>query len=375
MTWTGVQLGLTDTPLLALPPGERTELYGLLAELEPPVDPKMVLELLGPRERPAVPLPHWRDGAGFLNHLATDERLLLYAARVWAYQVTRSGPAQASALAALRTWTDAARQRFTAKGGHDVGAAFRRVDTGFTRIGPAVRVEIERIGPEAYGWSLVLVRGNEVVGLGADTSGGRAEDLPERLHRHLADALSEAELPGVTASVQFSLPSELLWELPVENWRLPGRNALGQERHVFVRSQDGQGPSLQARRRRWDEVSRGPLTGLRLDGAGPVDWTRTSLDAVPLLCRHGATTPTTGFDLAKSLGFPLMLWSRRATHGDDADCTDFYERAEHLLSQVGTARELVAQVGYLRAGSTTRRTSENAWARDLAVFCDPPDDR
>ncbi|WP_406122172.1 SAV_2336 N-terminal domain-related protein [Streptomyces sp. NBC_00989] len=370
MTWTGLQLWRTDRSTPALPPDERTELYGLLAELEPPIDPKMVLELLGPRERPAVPLPHWRDGAGYLNHLATDERLLLYTARVWAYQATRSGPAQAPALAALRNWTDTARQRLTGTGGHDVGAAFSRVDTDFTRIGPAVRVEIERVGPEAYGWSIVLVRGNGVVGLGEDMSGGRAGDLPERLHRHLVDALSEAETPGAMATVQFSLPSELLWDLPVENWRLLDGAALGRERNVFVRSQDGKDRSLQAWRRRWEAVSRGPLQGLRLHGTGGVDWAQAPLEAVPLLCRHAdATTPTTGLDLAKSLSFPLMLWSRAATH---TDCADFYERAEDLLRKTGTARELVAQVGYLRAYSATRRAPEAAWARHLAVFCDPP---
>ncbi|WP_329349449.1 SAV_2336 family protein [Streptomyces sp. NBC_01261] len=374
MTWTGVQLGLTDPPSQALPPDERTELYGLLAELEPPIEPKTVLELLGPRERPDVLPRHWRDGAGYLNHLATDERLLLYAARVWAHQATRSGPAQAPALAVLRNWTDIARQRLAGEGGQDVGAAFSRVDTDFTRIGPVVRVKIERTGPKDYGWRLVLVRGSEDAVMEGDMSGARAEDLPERLCRHLVDALAEAETPGTVASVQFSLPTELLWDLPVENWRLPERSALGWERNVFVRSEYGIGryPPREWRQR-WDAVSGGPLQGLRLHGTGTVDWTRTSLNAVPLLCRHAdETTPTTGLDQAKSLGFPLVLWSRAATH---TDCADFYERAEDLLRQTGTARELVAQVCYLRAYSATRHASEAAWARHLAVFCDPPDDR
>ncbi len=80
-------------------------------------------------------------------------------------------------------------------------------------------------------------------------------------------------------------------------------------------------------------------------------------------------TQTTGLDLAMSLGFPLMLWSRAATH---TDCAEFYERAEDLLRRTGTARELIAQVCYLRAYSATRRAPEAAWARHLAVFCDPP---
>ncbi len=100
-------------------------------------------------------------------------------------------------------------------------------------------------------------------------------------------------------------------------------------------------------------MSGGPLQGHRLLGAGAVDWTQASLNAVPLLCRHAdMATQTTGLDLAMSLGFPLMLWSRAATH---TDCAEFYERAEDLLRRTGTARELIAQVCYLRAYSATRR--------------------
>ncbi|MGQ4431945.1 SAV_2336 N-terminal domain-related protein [Streptomyces sp. SAS_260] len=368
LTWTGVQLGMPERVIAAVPPDRRTELYGLLAELEPPIEPKSVLELLGPRERPDVPPRHWRDGAGLLNHLATDDRLLLYAARVWAHQATRSGPAQAPALAALRDWTE----RVTGTDGREVDAAFSRVDTDFTRIGPAVRVEIEPVRPGTYGWRLALVQSGGDLVLGQDMSGGRGEDLPDRLKRHLVNALAEAETAGAVASVQFFLPSELLWDLPVETWRLPEENRLGWVRNVFLRSYDGQGPSLPEWRRRWDAVARGPLQGLRLHGAGAIDWTMsTPLNAVPLLCRHAdGTTPTANLDLAESMGFPLMMWSRAATH---TNCTDFYERAEDLLSRVGTARELVAQVGYLRLRAA-QRDPEADWARHLAVFCDPPPD-
>ncbi|WP_369190118.1 SAV_2336 N-terminal domain-related protein [Streptomyces sp. R08] len=368
LTWTGVQLGMPERMIAAVPPDRRAELYGLLAELEPPIEPKSVLELLGSGERPDVPPRHWRDGAGLLNHLATEDRLLLYTARVWAHQATRSGPAQAPALAALRDWTE----RVTGTDGHEVGAAFSRVDTDFTRIGPAVRVEIEPVGPGTYGWRLALVRSGGDLLLEEDMSGGRGEDLPDRLNRHLVNALLEAETTGAVASVQFFLPSELLWDLPVETWRLSEENSLGRLRNVFVRSHDGQGPSLPEWRRRWDAVARGPLQGLRLHGAGAIDWTmHTPLNAVPLLCRHAdGTTPTANLDLAESMGFPLMMWSRAATH---TNCADFYERAEDLLSRVGTARELVAQVGYLRLRAA-RRDPEADWARHLAVFCDPPPD-
>ncbi|MEW1829306.1 SAV_2336 N-terminal domain-related protein [Streptomyces sp. NPDC088196] len=369
MTWAGVQLGLTDRLTPAIPPDERTELYGLLAELEPPMEPKAVLELLGPRERPDVLPRHWRDGAGFLNHLVADERLLLYAARVWAYLATRSGSAEAPALAALRSWTDTARQRLTGTGGQDIDAAFSCVDTDFTRIGPVVRVEIECTGPQVYVWRLALVRSSKEAALGQDTWGRRVEDLQERLCKRLVAALAKAETPGAMASVQFSLPSELLWDLPVENWRLPDGAALGWERTVFIGSQDGRDRPLQKWRQRWDGVSRGPLLGRRLPGTAPVDWSVTSLNAVPILCQHAEVTPTTiGLNLLRSLSYPLILWSRSAAHDD---CADFYDRAEDLVHRVGTARELVAQVGYLRL-QAARRDPGTAWARHLAVFCDPP---
>jgi hypothetical protein len=370
MTWTGVQLGPIDMLAPALPPDERTELYGFLAELEPPVEPKMVLELLGPRERPDVPPRHWRDGAGSLNHLSTDERLLLYAARVWAHLATRSAPAQAPALAALRSWTDTARQRLTETGGQDIADAFSRVDTDFTRIGPAFRVKIQPTVRYDYDWRIELAEAGGEVALVEDESGVSAGDLEERLCHHLWNSLPLAESPGTTASVQFFLPSGLLWDLPVEDWRLPGEHFLGRERNVFVRTYGDRGRSLQAWRQRWDVVTRGPLQGLRLHGAGAVDWSQTALNAVPLLCRHvDQPTPTAGFEQAKSLGFPLMLWSRAATH---TDCADFYERAEDLLRQTRTARELIAQVCYLRAYGATRPAPEAAWASHLAVFCDPP---
>jgi hypothetical protein len=370
MTWTGVQLGPSDMPASALPPDERTELYGFLAELEPPAEPKTVLELLGPRERPDVSPRHWRDGAGSLNHLSTDERLLLYAARVWAHLATRSAPAQAPALAALRNRTDTVRQRLTETGGQDIADVFSRVDTDFTRIGPALRVKIQPTVLDGYGWRIELAEAGGEVALVEDESGVSAGDLEERLCHHLWNSLPLAESPGTTASVQFFLTNELLWDLPVENWRLPGEHALGRERNVVVRTYGDRERSLQAWRQRWDAVTRGPLQGLRLHGAGAVDWTQTSLNAVPLLCRHAdQPTPTAALFQAKTLGFPLMLWSRAATH---TDCADFYERAEDLLRQTRTARELIAQVCYLRAHSATRRAPEAAWARHLAVFCDPP---
>ncbi|MFJ8139825.1 SAV_2336 N-terminal domain-related protein [Streptomyces sp. NPDC096013] len=368
MTWTGVQLGLTDPQALSLPPDLRTELYGFLAELEPPIEPKTVRELLGPSPGTDVPPRHWRDGAGLLNHLATDGRLLLYAARVWAHQATRSGPGQVPALAALRDWTESV----TATGSPDVGAAFNRVDSDFARIGPALRVTIQPTVLDGYDWRIELAETSGEVILVEHGAGLPAGELEERLCHHLRNALPLAESPGITASVQFLLGGELLWDLPVENWRLPREHVLGRERNVFVRAHDDRSRPLQAWRQRWAVVNSGPLQGLRLHGAGAVDWSRTALNAVPLLCRHAdQPTPTAALFQAKSLGFPLMLWSRAATH---TDCADFYERAEALLRQSRTARELVAQVCYLRARGATRRAPEAAWARHLAVFCDPPPD-
>lgn len=381
MTWTGVQtwLGPTGMPAPAVSPLTRTELYGLLAELEPPTDPQAVQALIGSRLRPDRLPRHWRDGAGCLHHLAVEERLFIYGARVWAQLAPRSGPGQATALAALRSWSeDTAASSLTRDVRQDIASVFARVDRGFTRIGRVVRVEVVRLQPTGYGWTVALARDDEHVILAEDMSGAPVEELQDRLRPHLADALLRSDTDGGTAPVQFCLPTELLWDLPVEDWRLPQTYALGRERSVFVRSQGAPDLPLHARRQRWDAVSRGPLHGLRLTSSGPGsgpprDWTRMPLEAVPLLCRHAdAATATTGLDLARSLGYPLVLWSRAAAH---ADCGEFYERAEELLRQSGTARELIAQVGRLRLDTATRRNRDNAWARHLAVFCDPPDDR
>ncbi|MFJ9250012.1 SAV_2336 N-terminal domain-related protein [Streptomyces sp. NPDC101776] len=364
MTWTGVQLGLTDAPASALPPDKRTELYGLLAELEPPVEPKTVLELLDPRSRPDRPPRHWRDGVGYLNHLATDGELLLYAARVWAHLATRSSSDYAPALAALRNWV-----RLMGTGGRKVDEVFSRVDADFTRIGPVVRVEIKPSIFGTYDWHMALKEDSGELLLLEAQLGVPAAELQDRLRRHLSNSQPLTEAIRGAAFVQFSLSSELLWDLPVESWRLPtGKKEPGRERIVFVRSEERRGERLL----RWDAVSRGPLQGLRLDRLDAVDWDTAPLNAVPLLCRHvDANTPTTGLDRAKARGFPLMVWSRAATHDN---CADFYDRAEDLLHQAGTARELVVRVSYLRAQSA-RHDPEAAWARHLAVFCDPPDDR
>ncbi|WP_051833218.1 SAV_2336 N-terminal domain-related protein [Streptomyces sp. NRRL S-646] len=376
LTWTGVQMWLTGGLPKTIAPEFRTELYGLLAELEPPDGPQVVQGLLDDaRLRADRPPRHWRDGAGCLHQRVVDDRLFLYAARVWALLAPRSRPDQATGLAALRRWLEGpARSRMAEDAWEDIATVFARVDTTFAENGPVVRVEIDHVGP-GYGWRVVLRRGGEDAVLAEDMSGGPQHELQDRLRSHLADALLRADTAGVAATVHFCLPGLLLWDLPVEDWRLPQTYALGGERIVLVRHQARPGASPQERQRRWDAVSRGPLHGFRLiSPAGESgDWTRTPPNAVPLLCRHADTvTPTAALDVVRALGYPLVLWSRAASH---TDCTEFYERAEELLRQSGTARELIAQVGRLRLDSTTRRRREDAWARHLAVFCDPPEDR
>lgn len=368
LTWTGVQEQVSG----GSGPKMRTELYGLLAELEPPSDVEAVQALLDdPRLRTDHIPRHWRDGAGCVRHLIADDCLFLYAARVWAQLAPRSGPDQAAALTALRDWIEAsARTSITDDALQDIVDVFERVDVTFTARGPVVRVEIERVSLDrSYGWRVVLRQDGEEAIQAEDMSGGSEFEVRDRLSFHVSAALDRADTVAARAAVQFCLPSELLWDLSVEDWPVRQSDVLGEERAVFVSAQDPLGRS-QERRRRWEAVAKGPLQGARMgsrrrtDEPRP-DWMQMPLNTVPLLCRHlDVPAVTTDIDLVRSLGYPLILWSRFATH---ADCAEFYEWAEELLHHSGTARELIAQVGRLRS----RR---HVWARRLAVYCDPPDE-
>ncbi|MFE4625788.1 VMAP-C domain-containing protein, partial [Streptomyces mirabilis] len=369
LTWTGVQAQVSG----GLGPKTRTELYGLLAELEPPVNAEAVQALLDdPRLRTDRIPRHWRDGAGCVRHRIADDCIFLYAARVWAQLAPRSGPDQAPVLTALRDWIEAtARTSVTSDALQDIADVFACVDVTFTARGPVVRVEIERVGLDrSYGWRVVLRQDGEDAIQVEDMSGRSEFEVQDRLLPHVADALVRADTVAARAAVQFCLPSELLWDLPVEDWPVRQSDALGEERAVFVRAQDALGRSSQERRRRWEAVAKGPLQGARMGSRRRIDeprpdWVKMPLNTVPLLCRHlDVPAVTTDIDLVRSLGYPLILWSRSAAH---ADCAEFYEWAEELLHQSGTARELIAQVGRLRS----RR---HVWARRLAVYCDPPDE-
>ncbi|WP_105975860.1 SAV_2336 N-terminal domain-related protein [Streptomyces geranii] len=333
-------------------PEDRAELYGLLAELEPPRDPHAVLGLL-PGSPPSLPPRSWRDGAAHLYARGDAGAVPVYVARILADLADRRtrGPA------ALRTWVQRAAGEEQRR---EVQRVLETVDDPPGLRGCRITVEV---GPEregAHSWALRATQDNRVV-YEAEAARPVALDGPvPQLREHLGRALAEAGTGKLKAMVEFRLPDELLWRLDVLNWA-PAQ-ALRTEANVFVR---GLGPDSVALERveRWNGVQGGPLLGLR----PPASLRDGPLNSVPLLCRHDADDGV--LDEARALGYPLVLWSRQADHHN---CAVFYNWVEReLLRGSGSVRELLARVRglWIRNGMRERNTD---WVRQLGVYYDPP---
>lgn len=342
-------------------PDDRAELYGLLAELEPPQDPHAVLGLLpqGPGSLPGLPPRSWRDGAAHLYARGDAGAVAVYAARILADLADRRirGPA------ALRTWV----QRVAGEEQRrEVQRVLETVDDLPGLRGCRITVEV---GPERGGartWRLWATQENRVVYEAEAAKPVRLDGPVPNLREHLRRALEQADTGKLRAMVEYRLPDELLWQLDVMNWT-PGA-VLRTEANVFVSglSTDRVAPALE-RVERWNAVQSGPLLGLR----PPATLHDAPLNAVPLWCRHGAADGdgTAVLDEARALGYPLILWSRQADH---RNCAAFYNWVEReLLRGSGSVRELLARVRglWIRNGMREKNTD---WVRQLGVYYDPP---
>ncbi|MFD7814076.1 SAV_2336 N-terminal domain-related protein [Streptomyces sp. NPDC059785] len=364
------------------PPADRAELYGLLAGLEPPAEARTVLRLQreGGGRPPAAPghtARSWRDGAGQLYAAGAVGPVVVYAARIWAHLSDRRST---QGLAPLRAWIEqTARDGLTRAQVRDVTAALSR--TGATAGGCHITVDVRPDPAGGCTWSVQAVQEGRRT---HHVTSGPAPVRPDRpapaLGQQLTRALAGADTGMLRATVEYRLPDALLWDLDVERWT-PGA-ALRTECNVFVRGRD-RAPAGAASQwaQRWEAVSRGPLTGLRPPDPQTPDPSRHELrrvlsdapaNAVPLWCRHAGDVPGTAvLDEARSLGYPLILWSRAAEH---RHCAEFYKRAERELRRCDSVRELLARVRGLRLRTDVFRDDRSAaWARDLAVYYDPPD--
>lgn len=341
------------------PPDDRAELYGLLAELDPPQDPHAVLSLLehAPGVPPASPPRSWRDGAAHLYARGDAGAVVVYAARILADLADRRirGPA------ALRAWVQRAAGEEQRR---EVQRVLETVDDLPGVRGCRITVEV---GPEDEGartWRLRAMQDNRLV-YEAEASKPVKLDRPvPHLRDQLIRALEQADTAKLKAMVEYRLPDELLWQLDVMNWT--PSVAVRTEANVFVSGLSTDRVELE-RVERWNAVQGGPLLGLR----PPATLHDAPLNAVPLWCRHEAAYDD-GFAVleeARALGYPLILWSRRADH---RGCATFYNRVEReLLRGSGSVRELLARVRglWIRNGLREKNTD---WVKDLGVYYDPP---
>ncbi|MER6357607.1 SAV_2336 N-terminal domain-related protein [Streptomyces sp. NPDC001634] len=364
-TWTGVQtrLAARSSALGKLQPAARTELYGLLAELPPPESPLVVQDLLGEQGEDRYPACSWRDGVGHLHRGDSADLALVYAARVWARLAEREPPGGRRALADLRAWVTAAvRTTRDAELRRAVEDVFVRLDTALSTSRAVVLVEIERAFAEEFSWRMLWMEDGTELVVAEGTSPTYMRELETRLRPALAEVLADADGEGGPVPVQFELPGELLWALPVERWRvLDADSPLVEQHPVFVRGRDGGNSRLRERRTRWAGLTRGPLESVRtgLDSAPSA--------AVPVACMHATRVLEEG--LAR--GYPLMLWSRATRHHDY--CADFHERVDELLRESVNVRELLALLRHLRASPHERSMFDPWWLDNLAIYYDPPD--
>ncbi len=388
-SWIDVQTRRTSSYGQERLPRRRAELYALLAELDPALPPEDKAALAGThRWEPFT--PHMlREGAGAA--VLADQRdaglltLLEYAVHVW--RLAHERRSREPAVGRLRDWIDATT-------GTDLDAVTRRSTAALLAELrpepdiPQVRVVVE-IHPAAwqtgsYHWRVGrLLDGGDFFPLAEDTSSVPRGRLWESVGPYVLSATRQFETSNIVPTVQFSLPPDLLDE-PVDRWHT-GSGLLGEHHHVVVRVPQGRGddPPMRDWRARWAGVTHKRLFPVPLVPplAGSVtDWGTLQImleeaprAAVPVYCRHPESAPgLRPMRSALAAGYPVMLWSRGADH---SDCAEFYERASDLVREVGTLRNLFDRMRELRLRNVDPEAvhAESVWARNLALFYDPPD--
>ncbi|MGW1719102.1 VMAP-C domain-containing protein [Streptomyces sp. NPDC002156] len=359
----------------------KPELYGLLAELEPPAGPETVLGLLASAEVPAPDhAPRsWRDGAGHLYAVGAAGSVVVYVAQVFA-QLEKER--RTRGLAGLLPWVEKGSEKgLTEEQSRAVRQALAQVDrqsTDSSECRITVKIwptDIDR--NDLYTWSLSATQTDRLRQAAPPKAPFSPDEPVTQLRDQLKAALEWADTRKRRAMVAYELPEGLLWQLDVMNWA-PGA-ALRTECNVFVRGIGRPSPHAteQQRADRWDAVCRGPLCGLRPPGDFTPEGVRRHLrnapaNAVPLSCRHATEDDpgTAVLDAARALGYPLILWSREADH---KNCAEFYNRVEReLLRRSGSVRELLVRVRGLWVRNEMREKNTE-WVRQLGVYYDPPE--
>ncbi|MEU8539019.1 trypsin-like peptidase domain-containing protein [Streptomyces sp. NPDC048717] len=247
--------------------------------------------------------------------------------------------------------------------------------------------------------------GSTISPLRGDDKGVPRERLRETLRGPLAEALALGDSGDHLARVEVVLPRELFDE-PVDTWRLApddepfGERSLplGQRRVVFLRDRHrSHHPPSPEWRLRWRGSAAGPLRAVPLrgevltpgaEGHGPQLRRESRMavyarlgaaggGSVPVYCGPvAAGDGRRAMEAALAAGHPIALWRR--ADDDHGDCAAFHKQADAFLRDAGRADGMHQPLRMLRllAGDTEagpQGRSEHAWAEDLAVLYDPPD--
>ncbi|MFF1897381.1 SAV_2336 N-terminal domain-related protein [Streptomyces sp. NPDC058206] len=343
-----------------VPLERRRELYGLLAELNPPSGPDEVRRMTEPFAATTGDHPprSWRDGAGLIYSQGGSADVVRYAARVWSHLARY--PELLPGLSELRDWIRRPQN------------AAQPVEAG--RHEHRVVVEIAADSSDGYSCEAHLLQGERVLYGGTTASHGPSHAvLFSAVSAALRYLANRAEADGIGgAMAEYRLPDELLWDLPVERWTTQAAPHLAR---VVVRGAGSNRRPPRHHAARWKAVSQGPLIGLRSPETGLLsrllesDLRRHLLNgpanAVPLLCQHAEEDGgATALAEARSAGYPLIIWSRAPRH---ETCLDFYG---HMLEKVRLSsgvQELLGSIGRL----ARNREREDDWAAHVAVYYAP----
>ncbi|MFG3252966.1 trypsin-like peptidase domain-containing protein [Streptomyces sp. NPDC048172] len=276
-------------------------------------------------------------------------------------------------------------------------------DRAATRADVRVEIDLDLYGAGGHTWRVLLQRGTGDEQTLSPVAQSREEVPRERLEEEIREALSialdQCDVDEHVAAVEFMLPRPL-FDLPVDRWRArpydpvdpfnPHTLPLGQRRLVVVRDRmrKDQGPTPEWRARAAG-VAEGPLHAVPLrrevpehghDAPSPEGGQAAygrllaaPAGAVPVYCsRTGGGPGQRAMAAALTAGHAVALW--RHTDGGHADCTDFHERADAMLSEARAAEHLPERIRTLRNGNADEEATDpgTAWARHIVLLYDPP---
>ncbi|MCB5180175.1 VMAP-C domain-containing protein [Streptomyces antimicrobicus] len=414
-TWTDVQGELPAAAQaygtrLRLTPGERTTLYGLLAELPAPRSSEAVRSLVeaarGEEPDSTGPAPlSWRDGIGLLydppGGVSEAAAMLRYATDVSV--ADHREPPTPGADEELWDWVRATAERLWRPLRRELGerherglaerdrrrAVAARPVHGPLRApdalppGPSVLLEAWSHGwEEVYDWRVSVLGGpDRPAELTPVDSGVRVppQRLPEALRAPLAEAFRRCDTHEAAALLEVAVAPEL-FTLAVDEWPVTGDTPVGVQRPVVYRY-PADGPCADDPLRaadRWTRVMTGPALDQRADcsrgrpRSPSYGWLSGLPDhVVPVSCRSADCEPALGaLHAARRAGYGVVL-CRRPPPGE-VSCAAFHRGLREELAEAGRGRPLPLRLLSLRVRAHDH-DPDAYWSTGLGLVWEDPD--